>query len=52
MAACLARLDLAMKALGDPYGLHVTAFDGDRVSGRTSAGRSIVPPTSDSSNRS
>ncbi|WP_111877567.1 PRTRC system ThiF family protein [Paracidovorax anthurii] len=32
MAACLARLDIAMRALGHPYGLHVTAFDADRVS--------------------
>lgn len=32
MAACLARLDIAMKELGHPYGLHVTAFDADRVS--------------------
>lgn len=32
MAACLARLDVAMRALGHPYGLHVTAFDADRVS--------------------
>lgn len=32
MAACLARLDIAMRALGHPYGLHVSAFDGDRVS--------------------
>ena len=32
MAACLARLDIAMKALGHPCGLHVRAFDGDRVS--------------------
>lgn len=32
MAACLARLDIAMKALGHPHGLHVTAFDADRVS--------------------
>lgn len=32
MAACLARLDVAMQALGHPHGLHVTAFDGDRVS--------------------
>ncbi|MES2264287.1 MAG: PRTRC system ThiF family protein [Pseudomonadota bacterium] len=32
MAGCLARLDIAMKALGHPYGLHVTAFDADRVS--------------------
>lgn len=32
MAACLARLDIAMRALGHPYGLHVAAFDADRVS--------------------
>ena len=32
MAACLARLDIAMRALGHPYGLHVQAFDADRVS--------------------
>ncbi len=32
MAACLARLDIAMRALGHPYGLHVNAFDADRVS--------------------
>ncbi len=32
MAACLARLDIAMKALGHPGGLHVKAFDPDRVS--------------------
>jgi PRTRC genetic system ThiF family protein len=32
MAACLARLDLAMRALGHPCGLHVSAFDADRVS--------------------
>ena len=32
MAACLARLDIAMKALGHPCGLHVKAFDPDRVS--------------------
>ena len=32
MAACLARLDIAMKALGHPGGLHVKAFDADRVS--------------------
>lgn len=32
MAACLARLDIAMRALGHPYGLHVVAFDADRVS--------------------
>lgn len=32
MAACLARLDIAMRALGHPCGLHVSAFDADRVS--------------------
>jgi PRTRC genetic system ThiF family protein len=32
MAACLARLNIAMRALGHPHGLHVTAFDADRVS--------------------
>ncbi|MFI4941542.1 MAG: PRTRC system ThiF family protein, partial [Burkholderiales bacterium] len=30
--ACLARLDIAMKELGHPHGLHVMAFDADRVS--------------------
>ena len=29
MAARLARLDVAMRALGHPAGLHVTAFDSD-----------------------
>ena len=32
MAACLARLDIAMRALGHPHGLAVAAFDADRVS--------------------
>jgi PRTRC genetic system ThiF family protein len=32
MAACLTRLDIAMRALGHPHGLYVTAFDDDRVS--------------------
>lgn len=32
MAGCLVRLDIAMRALGHPHGLHVTAFDADRVS--------------------
>ncbi|MRV70598.1 PRTRC system ThiF family protein [Duganella sp. FT92W] len=31
MAACLARLDIAMRALGHPYGLMVQAFDPDKV---------------------
>lgn len=43
MAACLARLDIAMKALGHPYGLHVTAFDGDRVS-EANVGRQLYSP--------
>lgn len=43
MATCLARLDLAIKALGHPYGLHVTAFDGDRVS-EANVGRQIYSP--------
>jgi PRTRC genetic system ThiF family protein len=32
MAGCLARLDIAMRALGHPAGLHVHAFDPDTVS--------------------
>ncbi|MCL2591248.1 MAG: PRTRC system ThiF family protein [Betaproteobacteria bacterium] len=32
MTACLARLDIAMRALGHPHGLHVHAYDDDRVS--------------------
>lgn len=43
MAACLARLDIAMKALGHPYGLHVTAFDGERVS-EANVGRQLYSP--------
>ena len=43
MANCLARLDIAMRALGHPYGLHVTAFDGDRVS-ESNVGRQIYSP--------
>lgn len=31
MAACLARLDIAMRALGHPHGLYVTAIDDDLV---------------------
>lgn len=31
MAGCLARLDIAMRALGHPAGLHVHAFDPDTV---------------------
>ncbi|MBL8316880.1 MAG: PRTRC system ThiF family protein [Burkholderiaceae bacterium] len=40
MAACLARLDIAMRALGHPYGLHVSAFDADRVS-KANVGRQL-----------
>ena len=40
MAACLARLDLAMRALGHPHGLLVTAFDADRVS-ESNVGRQL-----------
>lgn len=43
MAACLARLDIAMKALGHPHGLHVTAFDADRVS-EANLGRQLYGP--------
>lgn len=43
MAACLARLDIAMQALGHPHGLHVTAFDADRVS-EANVGRQLYSP--------
>lgn len=43
MGACLARLDIAMKALGHPCGLHVTAFDADRVS-EANVGRQLYSP--------
>lgn len=43
MAGCLARLDIAMKALGHPHGLHVTAFDADRVS-EANVGRQLYSP--------
>lgn len=43
MAACLARLDIAMKAFGHPHGLHVTAFDADRVS-EANVGRQLYSP--------
>jgi PRTRC genetic system ThiF family protein len=39
----LARLDLAMRALGHPYGLHVTAFDADDVS-EANVGRNLWSP--------
>lgn len=43
MAACLARLDVAIKALGHPGGLHVAAFDPDRVS-EANVGRQLYSP--------
>jgi PRTRC genetic system ThiF family protein len=43
MAGCLARLDIAIKALGHPHGLHVTAFDADRVS-EANVGRQLYSP--------
>lgn len=43
MTACLARLDIAMKALGHPHGLHVTAIDADRVA-EANVGRQLYSP--------
>lgn len=43
MANCLARLDIAMRALGHPAGIHVTAFDPDKVS-EANVGRQIFGP--------
>jgi len=40
MATCLARLDVAMRALGHPHGLHVTAYDADKVS-ESNVGRQL-----------
>ena len=44
MAARLARLDVAMQALGHPAGLHVTAFDADTVS-EANVGRQLYSPS-------
>src|SRR5438477_552904 len=44
MAARLARLDVAMQALGHPAGLHVTAFDSDAVS-EANVGRQLYSPS-------
>lgn len=44
MAARLARLDIAMRALGHPAGLHVTAFDADAVS-EANVGRQLYSPS-------
>jgi PRTRC genetic system ThiF family protein len=43
MANCLARLDIAIRALGHPHGLHVTAYDDDRVSD-ANVGRQVYGP--------
>lgn len=43
MANCLARLDVAIRALGHPHGLHVTAFDDDTVS-EANVGRQVYSP--------
>lgn len=43
MANCLARLDIAIRALGHPQGLHVTAFDADTVS-ESNVGRQVYGP--------
>jgi PRTRC genetic system ThiF family protein len=43
MAHSLARLDTAIRALGHPCGLHVTAFDGDTVS-ESNIGRQVYGP--------
>ncbi|MBB3121713.1 PRTRC system ThiF family protein [Pseudoduganella violacea] len=43
MAGCLARLDIAMRALGHPDGLHLTAFDPDTVS-EANVGRQLYGP--------
>lgn len=43
MAACLARLDIAIRALGHPHGLFVKAFDPDTVS-EANVGRQLYSP--------
>lgn len=44
MAACLARLDIAIRALGHPHGLFVHAFDPDTVS-ESNVGRQLYSPS-------
>lgn len=44
MAACLARLDIAVRALGHPHGLHVHAFDPDSVT-EANVGRQLYSPS-------
>lgn len=43
MVACLARLDIALRAFGHPYGLMVHAFDPDLVS-EANVGRQLYSP--------
>jgi PRTRC genetic system ThiF family protein len=44
MAACLARLDIAIRALGHPHGLFVQAFDPDVVTD-ANVGRQLYSPS-------
>jgi PRTRC genetic system ThiF family protein len=44
MLGCLARMDIAMRALGHPHGLHVTVYDGDEVA-ETNVGRQVWSPS-------
>jgi len=44
MAACLARLDIAIRALGHPHGLFVHAFDADVVT-ESNVGRQLYSPS-------
>lgn len=44
MAACLARLDIAIRALGHPHGLFVHAFDPDVVT-ESNVGRQLYSPS-------
>lgn len=44
MAACLARLDIAIRALGHPHGLFVHAFDPDLVTD-SNVGRQLYSPS-------
>ncbi|WP_395401043.1 PRTRC system ThiF family protein [Pseudoduganella sp. UC29_106] len=44
MASCLARLDIAIRALGHPHGLFVQAFDPDVVS-EANVGRQLFSPS-------
>lgn len=43
MANCLARLDIAIRAMGHPHGLHLTAYDPDKVSA-ANVGRQVYGP--------